>query len=361
MSAPSPLTLNRTRFDASFVGKETDAKNRATIQQKLAEYIGVSSDGAKWLIRLYDDFVVLRDKLNLSREDQSKIDAYKTAWNSILSTGTVDIGMANQLATISVELLPILQKALQAANAPIDHADKVRLLSACTKSLCAILVAMGTQNSQLATHTSIPIAYLRKLQDELGGRLAAAKLAQHEINAKLSSMDDARKALKNGGKAIGFHVNPQTGRVTFVELEIQNSILGYGGQPAPKVGDDQKARWMVCAAFAQVHKGNPAIPPVLVNLRVPFETYDDLPELIKNVEGVNALQVHQQQPFLDAINSKWHEWEDAYKTAHPGDAADEKGVLAREIIEQGIVKAEIAKMVTAAAAVPKPQPEPPPT
>jgi hypothetical protein len=354
MSAPSPLTLNRTRFDASFTADGDDATKRAAAVQSFSAATGLSSDKAKWLFRLHDNVKAVGDKLQFPSEDTLAVRAFQTLFETASTSGAMDAGAARHMVSVALELVPKIQKAL--LDSTVDPVDCVRILSSCVKFVCAVHAEIRNPNSRLGPSIQASTHAIEASMNSGACALAAAKLKQYGIATTPGTIPDATSALRSGKRAIGFFLEKGQGKVTFVELEIRHSLFGFGGCAAPKRGDNKFVNWKNATTFAQTfsdHRGKLA--------QIQFATWDDLPQPLKDLDGASNLQPHQQQSFLDAINPKWHEWEDAYKTAHPGGAADEKDVLARKIIEQEIVKEEIAKMVTAATAVPEPQPEPLPT
>jgi hypothetical protein len=92
----------------------------------------------------------------------------------------------------------------------------------------------------------------------------------------------------------------------------------------------------------------------------PFPAFENLPESIRNFQGVSGLDAYQRQSLLDEVNSKWQGWEDAYKKDHHPDEAGGTGdELAARIIEQATVKQAIETAIAAAAKVPQAEPETP--
>jgi hypothetical protein len=220
---------------------------------------------------------------------------------------------------------------------------------------------MEKPNSLLAPRITASTNSLYGLIDKFGDQLAAEKLKHSGTDTKPSDMEDARNALKGGGRAIGYHIDHKTGKVTFVELEIRDSLFGVGGRPAPKRGDDNKAHWLAAIPFAQSFTGSSAQPVLLTHLHAPFQDWSALPQPVKEFSGVSNLHVHQQQQFLDELNRKWPQWEEDYKKVHAGDVTDDINVLAGKIIARENVKQAITEIVAAAAAVkepPPPQPSP---
>jgi hypothetical protein len=361
MSAPGPITQNRAAFDATFTGEASEAKKREEAARGLVSATGISAEGAKWMVRLYGDFEALKNKLNLPDETRSAVNAYEIFWADVLATGSPDRGKMVQLVALTADIMPIVETALQQSNLEIDPHDHVRLLSAGTKSLCAICVALEKQNSILLPRVLITADSLRSLIDKLGDQLAVEKLAQSGVRAQLSSMEGAHEALGCGKQAIGYHLDRKTGKITFTKLEIRNSVFGYGGRPAP-VLEGGKANWKSCMVFSKDFAADPASRLFLIRLPTPFPAFEDLPVPIKGFEGVGDLASHQQQPFLDGLNEKWQGWRDDYKGRRPDDTDDDDALVGKIIAEENIKQA-ITAMVAKAKAVSEPQPDPaqPPT
>ncbi|MDR2677704.1 MAG: hypothetical protein LBB26_04060 [Puniceicoccales bacterium] len=356
MSAPSSLTRNHADFGATFTGDGTDAKKRTEVAQKLASTMGLTSENMQVLIRLWDHFNALSGALKLSSEDQTKADMYKALWAAALGPGNrLDHSTATQTVIATLDFVPVLWNALQVQNLPIDPCDLIRLLSACTKVVCTIANALEKPSSPLAPRTTATPGPLRALADKFAGKLAHAKLEQNGINTQPGTLKDAEIELRQQRPAIGYYLNPQTGKVTYVELEIRNSLFGRGGYAAPKLGPDGTAHWMTSTPFVQSFKATPASPPViLANLLTPFKSYDDLPQGIKGVAATTLQKPYQQQAFLNEFNARLSEWEEAYKGAHADDLPLDSEALMKNIIEQETVKNEIAEMVQHAAAAPEP-------
>ncbi|MDR2340799.1 MAG: hypothetical protein LBD72_00465 [Puniceicoccales bacterium] len=366
MGTSGPLTQSHSAFANTFTG-DAHAK-RFAAREQLTKAIDISQDDAGRVIRLCDDFDVLKILSDSSFADnpdiKTKIDNLNAIKNNWLDTGTIDRGTAVQLMQFIVGILGEVVAKLDNLKSKIAIADRVRFVSAAVKVVCIISSACAKPNSLLgkdlpsATMDSVP-RHVR----EFGGELAKLKMQLAGINAEPDSMENARKALKGGRQVIGFYGDPKTGKVTFVEVILQNSLWGFGGVPAPKSEADGKPRWRSSTAFAHDWRGG-SLPPVLVNLPVSFKDFDNLPDSLKAYDGVARLSQPQQEIFVTAINQKLPEWQDAYKKEDPDGASHEdpnavvKWAIKQDNIRNAIKQAvaEAGKFAPASDAPPPPNP-----
>ncbi|MDR1457171.1 MAG: hypothetical protein LBI34_03950 [Puniceicoccales bacterium] len=351
MSVSSSVTTSREKFDTFTQGDSVESKAYKVFEKRLTEETGIPKNAAQYLYRLYTDTNALKGQLNFSGEDITQIDMFIALMNNTFSADNPRIqrDACMQIVQSAMDALGIILKRLDDQNSQVDTEDRVRLYSSAIKLTCGTLKATSKQNSQLGMHTSISPDICKQFGDKIWPKYAAAKLLLNGIRTYQSGEKEALKKIQGGGQAIAFYGNEDTGKIIFSVLETRNSLFGFGGRVAPKCTDGPEPRWTSVSVFTKTWQNLTGQPPALVPLAAPFPEFSKLPATITRFQGVMELAQHQQQSFVDELNSAWGKWINEYKDAHPDSSPDDNDAIAQWIIDTENTKQTLTKLVTSAS------------